>query len=320
MTSRYIPNPFPDYDGQNYLSQDNPDCLREDCSKFITKNLERLFPYWEKNIDRNYTTDKSVYTGLSGAAILYLKAFQSNLFFDVTYLNKCSLITQNYNFDNNNVPTFLCGEIGKLVVIALTREKLGKNYNSYLNKIASAQSLICDTNVPNEILYGRAGYLYSLLFIRSQIENSSNIITDNLIRSVITSILNSGIEASKCSTIESPLVYFWNNEPYVGAAHGYAGIVYLLLESKNFLTLEELNNLVKPTIDFICSLKFKNSSNFPACIGEKDDELVHWCHGSPGVIHLLVLAYRTFGESNYLQIASMAADDIWERGLLKKGI
>ena len=50
------------------------------------------------------------------------------------------------------------------------------------------------------------------------------------------------------------------------------------------------------------------------------DELVHWCHGAPGVIHLLADAHRLLGGSTeYLRAAQRCADAVWERGLLTKG-
>lgn len=52
-----------------------------------------------------------------------------------------------------------------------------------------------------------------------------------------------------------------------------------------------MQRLVKPSIDHVCRLKFP-SGNYPPCIGDDRDLLVHWCHGSPGLIHMLLQAYR----------------------------
>ena len=38
-----------------------------------------------------------------------------------------------------------------------------------------------------------------------------------------------------------------------------------------------------------------------------------------GVIHLLLLSYKLWGENKYLQAALKSGDVIWSRGLLKKG-
>lgn len=52
-----------------------------------------------------------------------------------------------------------------------------------------------------------------------------------------------------------------------------------------------MQKLVKPSVDHVCRLKFP-SGNYPPCIGDDRDLLVHWCHGSPGVIYMLLQAHR----------------------------
>lgn len=54
---------------------------------------------------------------------------------------------------------------------------------------------------------------------------------------------------------------------------------------------DKLVGLVKPSVDFLCQLKFP-SGNYPPCIGDTRDLLVHWCHGAPGVIYMLIQAYK----------------------------
>jgi len=49
------------------------------------------------------------------------------------------------------------------------------------------------------------------------------------------------------------------------------------------------------------------------------DVLVHWCHGSPGAVHLFALAYQVFKEERYLMAAKDYGECIWTRGLLRKG-
>lgn len=59
-----------------------------------------------------------------------------------------------------------------------------------------------------------------------------------------------------------------------------------------FVAVEEyVHKLVKPSVDHVCRLKLP-SGNYPPCIGDDRDLLVHWCHGSPGVIYMLLQAYR----------------------------
>jgi hypothetical protein len=62
------------------------------------------------------------------------------------------------------------------------------------------------------------------------------------------------------------------------------------------------------------------SGNYPAVADDKDDCLVHWCHGAPGFVSLFTKAHECFGDPKYREAAIAAAQCVWERGLLKKGI
>jgi len=54
----------------------------------------------------------------------------------------------------------------------------------------------------------------------------------------------------------------------------------------------ELTASIKPTLDYLMTLKFP-SGNYPSSVGSASgDLLVHWCHGAPGWIHLFALAYK----------------------------
>ncbi|XP_028824897.1 glutathione S-transferase LANCL1-like [Denticeps clupeoides] len=117
---------------------------------------------------------------------------------------------------------------------------------------------------------------------------------------------------------QSPLMYEWYQEQYVGAAHGLAGIYYFLMQPGFVAGQDRVQSLVKPSVDFVCQLKFP-SGNYPPCVGDERDLLVHWCHGSPGVIYMLLQAYKVFGVKQYLEDALQSGEVLWQRGLLKKG-
>lgn len=51
---------------------------------------------------------------------------------------------------------------------------------------------------------------------------------------------------------------------------------------------------VKPTIDYVLDLQYP-SKNIPSSVNSTSyDILVQWCHGAPGAIHLVSLAYEVF--------------------------
>lgn len=54
-------------------------------------------------------------------------------------------------------------------------------------------------------------------------------------------------------------------------------------------------------------------------LGSNDDELVHWCHGAPGVIYLMAAAYLRWKDERYLDSCKRAGDLVWRKGLLLKG-
>jgi hypothetical protein len=51
-----------------------------------------------------------------------------------------------------------------------------------------------DTDLPDELLYGRAGYLYSLLFLISHTEDDigAELVEPRLLRKVVEAVLQSG--------------------------------------------------------------------------------------------------------------------------------
>lgn len=64
--------------------------------------------------------------------------------------------------------------------------------------------------------------------------------------------------------------------------------------------------------------------NFPCDVedavhGNGINNLIHFCHGAPGAIYLLIKAYLLFKEEKYLNACHRAADLVWHKGLLKKG-
>ncbi|KAL1495052.1 hypothetical protein ABEB36_010532 [Hypothenemus hampei] len=219
--------------------------------------------------------------------------------------------------------TFLCGDAGPLALGAVISHRLGdqKIFDFCVRKLMAFVKVVKNTgsDLPNEYLYGRAGFLYSLLYVNKQTDSGP--FSQSVIRSVIEAILNSGEKLAKHLKIdkECPLMYEWHDSKYLGAAHGISGIIYLLLQARIYLTEDELNTLIKPTIAFLSTLRFP-TGNFPSSIGPgKQDKYVQWCHGAPGFLYMYCEAYRTFGDRHYLYAAEKCADVIWFRGILKKG-
>lgn len=82
--------------------------------------------------------------------------------------------------------------------------------------------------------------------------------------------------------------------------------------------------LVKDSVDYLLRLQTPDG-NFPSDLDEIEsprrdkDELVHWCHGAPGVIYLMAVAYQRWNDKKYLDSCLKAGELVWNKGLLKKG-
>lgn len=58
-----------------------------------------------------------------------------------------------------------------------------------------------------------------------------------------------------------------------------------------------LAELLRPSIDYVRHKKFR-SGNFPSSLSNESDRLVHWCHGAPGVVHMLITAHKVSVDSH----------------------
>ena len=86
-----------------------------------------------------------------------------------------------------------------------------------------------------------------------------------------------------------PLMFEWYGEKYWGAAHGLAGIIYVLMDME--LKPDEVAD-VKGTLRYMVNNRFP-SGNYPSSEEDKQrDVLVHWCHGAPGIALTLVKAAK----------------------------
>ena len=97
----------------------------------------------------------------------------------------------------------------------------------------------------------------------------------------------------------------------------------MLLAAQEYIPERLLASHIKPTLDYFVSLQYP-SGNFPSSIvgqtAPTNDKLIHWCHGAPGVVHLLIRAQKIWPNNNsYILSAKHSGEAIWQRGLLKKG-
>jgi len=168
--------------------------------------------------------------------------------------------------------------------------------------------------------------LYALLYVKKNVKKPTiaNGITPEVIGNLTKAIIDQGVQYAKQTKRPVPMWWEWHEKEYIGGAHGVAGILHILLCAIAYISEELISSHLKPTLDYLVRLQFP-SGNFPSSVERKsmptNDKLLHFCHGAPGVIHLLLKAHAIWpnNEDSYLVRARRCGDTIWQRGLLKKG-
>jgi len=322
---RYFENRLQDYDGKTSLQ--TPDGkIAEPYYSRLKDETHKLLKQCEEGFeqcrdDHGY----SVYTGSGGMALLYIHLSETLLKDDDTqkqlYLkNALRILEHNQRSLRGKRMTFACGDPGILSLLSVLYSKLGQGDKSgkCLSKLVSLSDNVCggDPSLPDEVLYGWAGYLFSLLFAQKHL--GADKIDHEIINKVCQAILDSGERLSRQERSRSPLMYMWHERHYVGAAHGIVGIIYMLLQVVSTDSVQANLRSVEGCIEFLLSQQFP-SGNFPPSLESGTDKLIHWCHGAPGAVHLMVKAYQVFGKDKYLNAALKCEEVVWSRGLLKKG-
>ncbi|XP_062865706.1 glutathione S-transferase LANCL1-like [Trichomycterus rosablanca] len=320
---RALKNPYLDYNGPE-STQDLFDAQGKLSAGFVDRisyKIRELLAVMENGLKTADPTDCTGYTGWAGIALLYLHLH--SIYGDPAFLLKAlEHVERSLRSLTQRWVTFLCGDAGPLAVAAVVFHRLNRTQESdeCINRLLQLHKSVVrgSGSIPDELLYGRVGFLFSLSFINQQFQQEK--IPIQYIQQICDAVLVSGQNLSQRMRVghQTPLMYEWYQEHYVGAAHGLAGIYYFLMQPGFVSSEGTVSALVKPSVDYMCQLKFP-SGNYPPCVDDGRDLLVHWCHGSPGVIYMLLQAYKVFGHQQYLQDAMQCGEVIWHRGLLKKG-
>ncbi|XP_077410603.1 lanC-like protein 2 [Vanacampus margaritifer] len=332
MEERSFANPYADWDQGALTSNSGAEVDYNEpfdeegqvSSSFLRKvqsKIKDLLQQMEEGLKTVDPHDFSTYTGWTGIALLYMQLYRGSN--DVAHLQRAlDYVKRSMRILNGRKVTFLCGDAGPLAVGAVVHHKLGNtaDSNDCLSRLLQLQLSVLglDSETPDELLYGRAGYLYALLYVNKEIGGDT--VDEATVAKVVAPIIESGknLSAELKKTERCPLLYEWHKKQYVGAAHGLAGIFYMLMQPGARVPPDVLSALVRPSIDYIRHKKFR-SGNFPSSLSNESDRLVHWCHGAPGVIHMLIMAHKVFKEDKYLKEAVECGEVIWQRGLLRKG-
>ena len=328
------------------------------------KIKEKIFDlYYPPNISKRIDslgkqkTDISFYTGTGGNIYLYWRQYVYNK----KYLNftkkfsdalQTNLTILNNNKKNTFTNSFFMGDSGIYLFCCIYGIDTRNNnfFKVNFNKLIELKNLEKKTELELELLYGIAGYLYSLLFLKKYLLSVKQLISfpkeesllDQAIKDLFFEIIKKGIDNMDSNGWKKSLLFPFpldsmDNYNYLGAAHGLIGNLYLLLcaikiypslltyegnnisplISKNFGNLQ---NLFLTNLNYVKSLQIESTGNFPDDLeGNDDGEKVHFCHGCVGAVHLFLLAEEIFPSNNFKNIALKCNKCLWERGLLYKG-
>ncbi|KAI0500016.1 hypothetical protein KFK09_018224 [Dendrobium nobile] len=318
MADRFFPNDMPDFVQETEITASDS-TLHKLLSLPYPKAAERLL---RAGLDLSETVvketgiryashakDPTLYTGSLGTAFLLLKKYRvTNNRSDLDLCRDIIKACDSASRGSRHV-TFICGRAGVCALGAVVAKQLGdrKLLDYYLR---SFKEITLPVGVPNELLYGRAGYLWACSFLNKHIGEGTipSTYTDSIVKEVIR-------EGRKLSNKGScPLMYEWHGKKYWGAAHGLAGIMHVLMDME--LKAEEIE-YVKGTLLYMINNRFP-SGNYPSSENSETDRLVHWCHGAPGITLTLVKAAQVFGDERFFQAAVDAAEVVWNRGLLRR--
>ncbi|KAK6919038.1 Lanthionine synthetase C-like [Dillenia turbinata] len=331
MADRYFENNMPDYTPEKStatttLKHEDEELVEEEDLLFkllsmpdptLSERFKRaaldlketiMIETWGET--RQRVKDFTLYSGTLGTAFFLFRAFQiTSSKNDLTLCLEIVKACDPVSLRTGGV-TFICGRAGVCALGAVAAKYAG-NKQLLDHYLLQFKKITLPRDVPNELLYGRAGYLWACLFLNRHIGDGT--ISPSHTGAVVNDIIQSGRTMGQKSSC--PLMYEWYGEKYWGAAHGLAGIMHVLMHMP--LKPDQLQD-VKRTLKYLIENRFPSGNYAASEDDRRRDTLVHWCHGAPGIALTFVKAAEVFEDKQFLEAAADAAEVVWNRGLLKR--
>ncbi|XP_077473962.1 lanC-like protein 3 [Stigmatopora argus] len=322
---RCFPNRFPDYN-QGTLLPDHP---AENMVPAVVATVERILrkvaPLSEPD-----DFDGGVYDGPAGVAYMLYHVSECPLFSERrdAYLKAAKRIIDaavraaDAEPERSMRAAFLLGGAGVYATAAMIYKSLGlADFVKPLNKFRNLWQVCAPIHFlecgSDELFVGRAGYLCATLVLRQKL--AIEILSKDQIKSICQAIIESGKQYARKKRKPFPLMYSYYGTEYLGAAHGLSSVLQMLLSYQDLLSATD-KDLVWQSVDFL--MNQEQNCNWPAELGaiiDRENELVHWCHGAPGVAYLFAKAYLINKKPQYLDTCICSGELVWQKGLLKKG-
>ncbi|CAL8267124.1 unnamed protein product [Lota lota] len=274
--------------------------------------------------------DGGLYDGPAGVAYMLFHVTECALFSEQrdAYLKTAKQIIDasvrhvDADRDINTRAAFLLGGAGIYAVAAMIYKAMGlAEFVKPLTKFRNLWEVCAPINFlecgSDELFAGRAGYLCAALVLKQKL--GLEILRKEQIKAICHAIINSGKQYARKKRKPFPLMYSYYGTEYLGAAHGLSSVLQMLLSHQEVLSGPE-RDLVWQSVDFLMTQE--QNCNWPAELGaiiQRENQLVHWCHGAPGVAYLFAKAYLINNKPQYLDTCIRSGELVWQKGLLKKG-
>ncbi|EEC20188.1 lanC-like protein 3 [Ixodes scapularis] len=328
---RYFANNLPDYDGSPIPLE------RELWVERCRDTVQRVFAHQGTAFD---DCEGGLYVGVAGVAYMALRIAQSPHF----AADKGRLLARAQGYmahalsyadhpsvrgDRSVQAAFLLGNAGVWALAAVVANQAARqdDCDNYVARYAALADFCSPVKFldcgSDELFVGRAGYLTGLLYLNSKL--GIEVLPQEKVAVLLSSVVHSGREYARKHRSPCPLMYAYYDVEYLGAAHGLCSILLVLLQFPWFVGADpSVERDLRASVDFFLHVQTPKG-NFPCDLDDvtrprrSQDELVHWCHGAPGVVYLMAKAYQVWQDPRYLESCLRSGQLVWERGLLRKG-
>ncbi|GFR62049.1 LanC-like protein 3 [Elysia marginata] len=289
-------------------------------------------------LESQVSQDGGLYVGSAGVAYMLYYAAEYEPFYHhkATFIQWAESIlrrdipfTERQSSKSADRVSFLLGPSGLYTLGALLGKVMQKQemVQEYVKKFQAVAPECIKPNFlrcgSDELFVGRAGFLSGALAMEKRM--GIKVLDEKVINDICRAMVVSGMDYSKRHRSKSPLMYAYYDTEYLGAAHGLSAILQMILSFPCFLTFNcQSEQIVRSAVDWLLSTQQPDGNFVPATdelvsSRAESDELLHWCHGAPGVVYLLAKAYLTWQDERYLQACLRCGELTWSKGLLKKG-
>jgi lantibiotic modifying enzyme len=318
---RYFENPYEDYtaSASGFVIDKNE--IVPQINEHLQNITTRLQP-------SSNNVDGGMYVGVTGVSYMFYYISKNPALSE--YKREYLLRSMDYlkpalATSTGDKSSFLLGDAGTYALATVLMKLTGNEryketlnmYKAQYSQILMPQYLNCSCD---EFFVGRTGYLAGVLWMSRELQ--AQIFSNEELYRICDVIVACGRHYSSMAQSPSPLMFHYYNTEYLGAAHGISFILQMLLSIPGYLQYNiSAAKDIKISIDFLVSLQTEDG-NWPCCteeVGLSEHELVHWCHGAPGIIYLMAKAFMVYQQEKYYNACVKAGEVVWQKGLLTKG-